>query len=128
MKLIIRRNSNILSGAMIKSKVWINGEFSGKIAHGEEQELSLSKNNSVVQVKQFSGKSNKLVVSDGDAVEISHTPWLLWVYLFLFVLVVSFQILDLVNTPIYYIVILITFLALYRGIELFKLTKLQKTQ
>ncbi|GAB2497739.1 hypothetical protein GCM10008929_18260 [Alkalibacterium psychrotolerans] len=123
MKIKVRRKSNILSGALIKNKLYINGEFYGKIAHEEERELSIPENNSELQVKQFSGKSNKLVVSDGDSVEIRHTPWQFAIYIFLFMLGFTFQILNLTNTLIYFIAILLVFLVFYRGINLFRLTK-----
>lgn len=123
MKINIERNSSILAGAMIKSKVWVNGELADKVAHGEEKEMDIPDKNSVLQVKQFSGKSNKLVVSEGDIVEISHAPWLMWAYLFLFVLVGIFQALNLSNTPIFYITLLLIGIVFYRGVNTFRLTK-----
>lgn len=72
----IKRKRNIFSGKMLNYKLWINGEFSGKIAYGQEQNVSLSEENSVLQIKQLTGKSNELEVNDGDYIEISHTPWL----------------------------------------------------
>ncbi|MCC5890699.1 MAG: hypothetical protein JJU01_09010 [Alkalibacterium sp.] len=123
MKIRIKRNSNILSGALLKNKIWINGEFSGKIAHDEEKELSLPANNSEVQVKQFSGKSNTIVVSDGDWVEIRHTPWQFAIYIFLFMLGFTLQILNLTNSLVYILAAIIIFIVFSRGINLFRLTK-----
>lgn len=128
MKINIERNSSILAGAMIKNKVWVNGELTDKVAHGEEKEMDIPDKNSVLQVKQFSGKSNKLVVSEGDNIEISHAPWLMWAYLFLFVLGGIYQALNLFNTPIFYITILLIGVIFYRGVNAFRLTKRHGTK
>lgn len=128
MNIIIRRNNSILAGAMIKSKVWVNGELAGKVAHGEEKEMTIPDNNTELQVRQFTGKSNKLVVSAGDRVEISDTPWLLWIFIFVVMVGTSFQLLNLTRTPVFYVTMLLLFLVLYRGINLFRLTKRHSIQ
>ncbi|MDZ7836378.1 MAG: hypothetical protein U5K84_14610 [Alkalibacterium sp.] len=40
----------------------------------------------MLQVKQLGSRSNKLVVNDGDYIEISNASWIFWEFVSLFIL------------------------------------------
>ncbi|MGO1356906.1 hypothetical protein [Alkalibacterium gilvum] len=84
--------SPYVAGSLLKFKIWLNNKPITKIAIGEEKTVTLPENNSIIQIKQFSGKSNTLRVNDGDHVEISNGPGLRWMVLLalLFVPIVTF--------------------------------------
>ena len=79
-----RKTENYAS--LFKLKLILNGETIGKIAFNEEKEVKLTEDTATLQIKQFSGKSNKLTVTDGDVVEISKGDSSLWVFLIAFLL------------------------------------------
>ncbi|GEN50190.1 hypothetical protein [Alkalibacterium pelagium] len=108
----IKRKRDIVSGAALKYKVWIDGEVATKLSYGEVQTLSLPKGTGTVQVTNLNGKSNSLDVQDGDSIEISHSSLNLWVFLALFIfglvlqaLEVSFFLVTLPIALIFYIIV-----------------------
>lgn len=85
MNITVKRKAESYGG-MMKLKMHINGEYSGKIAAGEEKAFTLPAENATLQVKQLNGKSNKLTVNDGDSIVISNSHSILWVFLLAIIL------------------------------------------
>lgn len=119
----LKHSNDIISGSLLKEKVYINNEQTAKIAHGEEKELPLPYEDSVIQIKQFGSKSNTLVINDGDFVEIKYPPRMLWGFLFTLMLFTATSPLNITNSPIYFIVILVYYLVTAKVLNVFKLTK-----
>lgn len=122
MAITVKRSPEVI-GALLKFKVRVNNESIIKIALGEEKKVILPKENSVFQIKQLSGKSNSLLVNDGDHVEISNGPGLRWMNLLLVIYVSLIAILDESIIPISLSIAIICFLVLLRKTDSFKLTK-----
>lgn len=116
--------SPYVAGSLLKFKIWLNNEPVTKIALGEEKEITLPEENSEIQIKQLSGKSNKLTVNDGDHVEISNGPGLRWMVLLavLFVLIVT--LLDGPAVLISLLIAILCFFILLIKTDSFKLTKI----
>lgn len=85
MAIILIRDTEV-AASFIKFKIEINNEDVGKIAQGEEKEFTLPEEESVLQIKQFGSRSNKLVVNDGDYIEIRNASWFFWEFIGLFIL------------------------------------------
>lgn len=116
--------SPYVAGSLLKFKIWLNNEPVTKIALGEEKEITLPEENSEIQIKQLSGKSNILMVKDGDHVEISNGPGLRWMVLLavLFVLIVT--LLDGPAVLISLLIAILCFFILLIKTDSFKLTKI----
>ncbi|GEN50923.1 hypothetical protein [Alkalibacterium pelagium] len=56
----------------------LDGDVVGKIANGETKHIKLNRQQSVLQVKQYRIKSNKLRISPGDCVRLTMKQWALW--------------------------------------------------
>jgi translation initiation factor IF-1 len=56
----------------------LDGDVVGKIANGETKHINLNRQQSVLQVKQYRIKSNKLRISPGDCVKLTMKKWALW--------------------------------------------------
>lgn len=56
----------------------LDGDGVGKIANGETKHINLNRRQSVLQVKQYRIKSNKLKISPGDCVRLTMKKWALW--------------------------------------------------
>ncbi|WP_423190191.1 hypothetical protein ACO1PF_04775 [Alkalibacterium sp. f15] len=115
-----------VNGSLIKFKVWLNDEPVTKIALGEEKEVLLPKENSVIQIKQLSGKSNTLTVNDGDHVEISNGPGFRWMILLTVIYVLTITIFDGPIILISLFIAIICFFVLLRKADSFKLTKIDE--
>ncbi|SFC62126.1 hypothetical protein SAMN04488102_1148 [Alkalibacterium subtropicum] len=70
-----------VAGALFKLKVKANDTEIGKIAHEEEKTFTLRDKDSVIQIKQLEGKSNKLTVNDGDHIKVTNGPGLLFMFI-----------------------------------------------
>lgn len=77
-----------------------------------------------MQVKQFSGKSNKLTVNDGDVVEISNGPFVFWGFVLSLLLVPLATILLGVDRWIGLALVVIVYLVALQLIDSFKLKKI----
>lgn len=123
----IKRKKDIVSGAALKYKVWIDGAVATKLSYGEVQTLPLPKGTGTVQVTNLNGKSNSLDVQDGDSIEISHSSLNLWFFLALFIFGLVLQTLDvsffLVTLPI----ALIFYIIIYKTVRLIRLEKASTT-
>lgn len=126
MKIRIKHSSDIISGSLFKDKLLINNENSVKIAHGEEKEIEIPREDSSLQIKMFTGKSNILKVNKGDLVEIKHSPWILWSFLFLLMLFTALHMLNVTNTPACFIIIAICYLVFAKVLDIYRLEKIQK--
>lgn len=93
MTIIIKRGPEV-AGGVIKLKVWTNNEQVTKVALGEKKDLILPKENSVIQIKQFSGRSKSLIVNDGDQVTISNGPVFRWMIVVLSIYIPLIVIFD----------------------------------
>ena len=79
----LRRSTDTV-GSFIKFKIRVNDKEVAQIAANEEQVITLPEENAKMQVKQFSGKSNALIVNDGETVEITNGPFVFWGFCSLF--------------------------------------------
>lgn len=116
--------SPYVAGSLLKFKIWLNNKPVTKIAIGEEKTITLPQNNSIVQIKQLSGKSNTLTVNDGDHVEISNGPGLRWMVLIAILFVTVSTILNGPAVLISLLIVVICFFVLLRKTDSFKLTKI----
>ncbi|WP_423190189.1 hypothetical protein ACO1PF_04760 [Alkalibacterium sp. f15] len=116
-----------VNGSLIKFKVWLNNEHVTKIALGEEKEVPLPKENSVIQIKQLSGKSNTLTVNDGDHVEICNGTGLRWMILLAILFVPIVTILDGPTILISLFIAIICFFVLLIKTDTFNLTKINES-
>lgn len=128
MKIRIKHSSDIISGSLFKDKLLINNENSVKIAHGEEKEIEIPREDSSLQIKLFTGKSNILKVNKGDLVEIKHSPWILWSFLFLLMLFTALRMLNVTNTPACFIIIAICYLVFAKVLDIYSIYRLEKIQ
>jgi len=80
-----------VTGALFKLKVKANNIEIGKIAHEEEKTFTLPEKDSVIQIKQLEGKSNKLVVNDGDHIKVTNGPGLLFMFVLAVILAPLFS-------------------------------------
>ncbi|MFD2831412.1 hypothetical protein [Corticicoccus populi] len=65
MHITIKRETGFI-GAMIKTKIQLNGETAGKISLGEEKKISLSEPSMEIRASQSGITSDRKTVSDGD--------------------------------------------------------------
>ena len=88
--------------------------------------MKLSENTATLQIKQFSGKSNKLTVTDGDVVEISKGDSSLWVFLIAFILsfiTTSYDGISWIWGLVLSILVLLVLLSLIKVFELKKVNR-----
>lgn len=119
----VKVNAREIAGSIIKYKVHINNEKVAKIEPGEEKELTLPQEDSVLQIKQILGRSNKLVVNSGDSVEIRPLPILKWLFFIFFILSNLMIIIHPSGTPLYLIIFLSLFFLMIKFFDIFELTK-----
>lgn len=74
MSIIIRRNTG-WNGVASKMQIKLNGKIVGSIMEKEQIELEIPEGKTNLQVTRFANKSNKLVVEDGDIIEITPTDF-----------------------------------------------------
>ena len=122
------RRSNDTVGSLLKYKIRVNNELITEIAIDEEQEVTLPKENSEIQIKQFSGKSNTLVVNDGDTVEITNGPFVFWGFVLSLFLVPLATTLLGIDRLIGLALVVIVYLIALQFVDSFKLTKLDDTR
>lgn len=121
------KRSTSTVGGLLKFKVRLNEEQTVKVIQGEARDILLPKEDSVIQVKQFNGKSNKLIVNDGDTVEISDGPFIFWGFILGLILVpLATSLTGLTRWSSLLIVVAIYFIAL-QLVDSFKLKKLNNT-
>jgi hypothetical protein len=123
----IKRKKDIVSGAALKYKVWIDGEVATKLSYGEIQTLSLPKGTGRIQISNINGKSNVLEVEDGDSLEIRHSSVNFLVYLAIFMLGL---VLQLFNVPFFLVILpiaIIFYIIIYNTVRLIRLEKASTT-
>ncbi|MCC5890698.1 MAG: hypothetical protein JJU01_09005 [Alkalibacterium sp.] len=64
-----------IPGSFVRYNVILNETRITKLSLGEESVIELPGATAEIQVKQFTGKSNTLTVSDGDNIEIRISEW-----------------------------------------------------
>ncbi|GEK91114.1 hypothetical protein [Alkalibacterium kapii] len=121
------KRSTSTVGGFIKYKVRVNGEKTAKITQGETKDIELTKENSVIQIKQLNGKSNTLTVNDGDTVEISNGPFVFFGFILGLILVpIATSLTGLTRWSSLFIVFIIYLITL-QLFDSFKLKKLNGT-
>lgn len=114
-------------GSSMKFKVWVNGTQIAKIAQKEVKELPISEE-AVLQIKQFNGKSNKLVVNDGDHVKVTNGSGLLLMLLFVAMLIPVLNIFDGSARWIGSALVVLGFLLILQFVNIYKLEKLDDSK
>lgn len=122
MAIILKRDTEV-AGSFLKFKIAINNEDIGTIRQGEEKEFSLPEENAVLQIKQFGSKSNKLVVNDGDYIEISNTSWIFWEFVSVFILGIIVSSFEGMTKWISFALVIIGYFIFNYFVESFKITK-----
>lgn len=122
----LRRSTDTV-GSFIKFKIRVNDKEVAQIAANEEQVITLPEENAKMQVKQFSGKSNALIVNDGETVEITNGPFVFWGFVLSLLLVPLATALLGVDRLIGLALVVIVYLIALQFVDSFKLTKLDDT-
>ncbi|MGO1356908.1 hypothetical protein [Alkalibacterium gilvum] len=122
----LRRSTDTV-GSFIKFKIRVNDKEVAQIAANEEQVITLPEENAKMQVKQFSGKSNALIVNDGETVEITNGPFVFWGFVLSLLLVPLATTLLGVDRLIGLALVVIVYLIALQFVDSFKLTKLDDT-
>ncbi|GEK89833.1 hypothetical protein SAMN04488100_1265 [Alkalibacterium putridalgicola] len=125
MAFILIRDTEV-AASFIKFKIEINNEDVGKIAQGEEKEFTLPEEESVLQIKQFGSRSNKLVVNDGDYIEISNASWFFWEFVSLFILGIIVSSFEGPAVWTGYALVIVGYFVFNYFVESIKLTKRNK--
>ncbi|WP_368645375.1 hypothetical protein AB4027_11040 [Alkalibacterium putridalgicola] len=115
-------------GSSMKFKVWVNGTQIAKIAQKEVKELSVPEQEAVLQIKQFNGKSNKLIVNDGDHVKVTNGSGLLLMLLFIAMLIPVLNIFDGSARWIGSALVVLGFLLILQFVNIYKLEKLDDSK
>ena len=123
----LRRSTDTV-GSFIKFKIRVNDQEIAKIAANEEQEITLPEENAEMRIKQLSGKSNTLVVNDGDTVEITNGPFIFWGFVLSLFLVPLATTLLGIERWIGLSLVVIVYLIALQVVDSFKLTKLDDTR
>lgn len=84
MAVIVRRRTGIL-GALGRITLKVNGEKGPKIKNGDQVDLILSGEQANVSIRKFEGRSNQIIVQDGDIIELTTTIWSKLAYSALFI-------------------------------------------
>ena len=74
MSVTIKRNTG-WSGSASKIHIEVNGEKVASVMHNQCIEIELPEGEGYLNVKQLGTKSNKILVKNGDALEITHTKF-----------------------------------------------------
>ena len=123
----IKRKMDIVSGAALKYKVWIDGEVATKLSFGEIQTLSLPRGKGEIQISNINGKSNVLEVEDGDSLEIRHSSLNFLIYLAIFMFGLALQ---LFNVPFFLgtlPIAIVFYIIIYKTVRLIRLEKASTT-
>ena len=110
-------------GSSMKFKVWINGTQIAKIAQKEVKELPIPEEEAVLQIKQFNGKSNKLLVNDGDHVKVTNGSALLLMLLLIAMLIPVLNMFDGTARWIGSALVVLGFLLILQFVNIYKLEK-----
>lgn len=70
----IKRNTGMI-GVMRNFNLIVNGEKKGIIKNNETVEVEIPETEGTIQVVQTGIKNNKVIVEDGDRVELVNTIW-----------------------------------------------------
>ncbi|MER2063548.1 MAG: hypothetical protein ABS873_02775 [Alkalibacterium sp.] len=122
----LRRSTDTV-GSFIKFKIRVNDKEVAQIAANDEQVITLPEETAKMQVKQFSGKSNALIVNDGETVEITNGPFVFWGFVLSLLLVPLATTLLGVDRLIGLALVVIVYLIALQFVDSFKLTKLDDT-
>lgn len=74
MSITIKRNIG-WDGVASKIQIKVNGKKVGSIMEGKQMEIEILEGKSNLEVTRFGNKSNKIVVKDGDIIEITSTDF-----------------------------------------------------
>lgn len=105
----VKRNTGF-SGMLGKIKIYIDGQEVAKIKQNGQIELELLTNEAKITVSQFGSHSNKLVVQDGQVVEITNSSWLCTYYIIIFIALFPNTIFlpDIYKSIVYFILLIIS--------------------
>lgn len=132
MPVIVKRKSSSQS-QMIKLKIKIDGKTVGKISNGSTEIIYPQSDRSELSVTEFMSRSNKVVVEDGDSVEIQAMGWPIWYLIIVSVLAVYLRTVFLsvyslgMTTSIVSVVYIVPF-TLFKSYKLTKLTPISRNQ
>nr|WP_300004234.1 hypothetical protein [Tissierella sp.] len=105
MSVIIKRNTG-WNGVASKIQVKLNGEKVGNIMEKKQLEVEVPEGKSNLEVTRLGNMSDKIIVEDGDVVEIRSTEFYRKsVYLALPVSLIIGIIITLIPNPIYKVII-----------------------
>lgn len=121
MTIILKRNTEAV-GSMMKFKVWINGTQIAKIAQKEVKELPIPEE-AVLQIRQINGKSNKLVVNDGDHVKVTNGTGLLLMLLLMVILIPVLNLFDGTARWVGSALVILGFILILQIVNVYKLEK-----
>lgn len=74
MSITIKRNIG-WDGVASKIQIKVNGKKVGSIMEGKQMEIEILEGKSNLEVTRFGNRSNKIVVKDGDIIEITSTDF-----------------------------------------------------
>jgi hypothetical protein len=123
MAITLKRETEAM-GSSMKFKVWINGTQIARIAQKEVKELPIPEEEAVLQIKQFNGKSNKLLVNDGDHVKVTNGSALLLMLLLIAMLIPVLSMFDGSARWIGSVLLIVGFLLILQFVNIYKLEKL----
>lgn len=113
-----------IPGSFVRYKIKLNGRHFTKLSLGEEKELHFLESTAEIQARQFFGKSNKLIVSDGDCIEIRLSEWNALRVLIFILFTYSLLALGIIGTS--YFILSVGALTIFFGyFETFKLIKVE---
>lgn len=127
MTIKIRHSTVILSGALIRDRILINGTTTMKIKQGEEKHIHVNSESTTIQIKQFFGKSDLLEVNEGDSVEIGYAPWLRSITFIGFLLYVVIQSFTFSFASAYFFFIVGFYIAVCRIFFVYTLSKTSRS-
>lgn len=127
MSIIIKRETET-AGAFVKFKVWINDTQVAKLKLGEVKELVFPEKEAVLQIRQLNGRSNKLVVNDGDRVKVTNGPGYLLMFLLMVMLIPTLNVFDGTAIWIAYALCILGFLLFLQVVNVYKLEKMDDSR
>lgn len=110
----VKRNTGF-SGVLSSMKVYIDGQEVAEIKQNQQIELDIKKEEAILSVTQFGSHSNKLLVKDGQVVEISNSSWLAFYYTLVFIMLflISFFLSPTYQTIAYTVLLGLSFALIY---------------
>lgn len=113
-----------IPGSFVRYNIELNGNPFMKLSLGEEKEIHFSENTVEIQARQLFGKSNKLIVSDGDRIEIKLSEWNALRVLIFILFTYRLLAFGLIGTS-YFIISTVALVILLGYFETFKLIKVE---